>query len=124
MSATQSIFNIEQVKGVLVVIPGGDALSYRDIDLAREIGEVRSRISAMDPPQIVVDLGRSGYIGSVMIGAISEFAEHTRNSGGTFAVCEASPDTISVLRVMKLDERWPMFDNRRAAVKFVRKAAG
>lgn len=124
MSATQSIFGLEQDKGVLVVAPAGDAMSYRDVDVAHEVGAINSRIDAMHPAMVVMDLGGSRYFGSVMIGAISEFAERVRTAAGAFAVCNVSPDTASVLRVMKLDERWPQFDSRRAAVKYVRKSAG
>lgn len=122
MSATQSIFGIEETKGVLVITPHGDALSYREIDIDREVNAIRSRIDALPEPRIVVDLSGVPYIGSIMIGAISDFAEHARQHGGVFAVCGVSSELHSVLSVMKLDTRWPMFDTRRAALKFARKA--
>jgi anti-anti-sigma factor len=106
---------------VLVITPGGDAVSYRDIDVAREVDDIRRRIDALDAPRVVVELAGARYIGSVMIGAISDFAEHVRLRGGAFAVCNLSPEMTSVLNVMKLDQRWPQFATQHAAVKFVNK---
>jgi anti-anti-sigma factor len=121
MSATQPVFGLEEVKGVLVIAPGGDAVSYRDIDVAREVDDIRGRIDALETPRVVVDLAGARYIGSIMIGAISDFAEHIRLQNGAFAVCNVSPEMASVLRVMNLDTRWPQCPTRQAAVKLVRK---
>ena len=118
MSATQSVFGVEEHKGVLLVTPGGDAVSYREVDVASEVDRIRNLIDHMDVPRVVVDLAGARYLGSVMIGAISEFAEHVRSRNGRFAVCNASAEMVSVLQVMKLHERWPQFASRHAAVKF------
>ena len=56
--------------------------------------------------------------------AVSQFAERVRLLGGAFAVCEPSPDMQQVLTAMKLNERWPIFDSQRAAVKFAVSLSG
>jgi anti-anti-sigma factor len=101
--------------------PGGDGVSYRDLDVARDVHDIRRRIDGLDTPRVVVDLAGARYIGSVMIGAISDFAEHVRLRNGAFAVCNLSPEMASVLNVMKLDARWPQCSTRHAAVKLVRR---
>lgn len=118
MSKIQQIFATSETKGVLVVAPGGDALSYRDVDVAAAVSAMLHRIDALDDPRVVIDLSGSDYYGSVMIGAVSQFAERVRERGGAFAVCGLSPDMRQVLTAMKLAERWPTFDHQRAAVKF------
>ncbi|REJ71430.1 MAG: anti-sigma factor antagonist [Planctomycetota bacterium] len=121
MVTTQAVFDVEETRGVLVVSPLGDAAGYRDIDIAREVEAVLAKIDKMSPPGVVADLGRANYFGSSMIGAVSAFEVRVRERGGAFAACLVSDDMQQVLRVMKLDTRWPMFDTRKAAVKFVRK---
>lgn len=118
MSRVQLIFSVSETKGVLVIAPGGDAISYRDVDVATAVADVLKQINELPDPRVVVDLGGSRYFGSIMIGAVSQFAERVRERGGVFAVCELSPDMTEVLNAMKLGERWPTFDTQKAAVKF------
>ena len=118
MSQVQLIFSQSETKGVLVIAPAGDALSFRDVDVAAAVTEVLHCIDALPEPRVVVDLSGSQYFGSIMIGAVSQFAERVRGRGGVFAICELSPDMRQVLIAMKLSERWPTFDSQRAAVKF------
>jgi anti-anti-sigma factor len=118
MSRAQLIFSLNETKGVLVIAPAGDAISFLDIDVATAVNDVLSRITALDVPRVVVDLSGSQYFGSIMIGAVSQFAERVRERGGVFAVCGLSPDMQQVLAAMKLGDRWPTFDVQRAAVKF------
>jgi anti-anti-sigma factor len=118
MSRSQLIFSLSEAKGVLIIAPAGDAISFRDVDVATAVNDVLTRVSAMPQPRVVVDLGGSQYFGSIMIGAVSQFAERVRERGGVFAVCELSDDMKSVLAAMKLSDRWPTFDTQKAAVKF------
>jgi anti-anti-sigma factor len=118
MSRAQLIFSLSETKGVLIIAPAGDAISFRDVDVAAAVKDVLSRVSSMPQPRVVVDLGGSHYFGSIMIGAVSQIAERVRERGGVFAVCELSDDMKSVLKAMKLSDRWPTFDTQKAAVKF------
>lgn len=118
MSRIQQIFSVNEAKGVLVIAPEGDALSYRDIDVAGAVSEVLRRVDSMEDPRVVVNFGGSQYFGSIMIGAVTQVAERVRARGGAFAVCDLSNDMQQVLESMKLSERWPTFDSQRAAVKF------
>lgn len=121
MSATQPVFDVDEVRGLLVIRPGGDAVGYRDIDVAREVDQIRRRIDALDSPRVLVDLAHARYVGSVMIGAISDFAERVRAHDGAFGVCHVSPEMAFVLKAMKLDERWPQFGSRHDGVQALRR---
>lgn len=118
MSRVQVIFSTGETKGVLVISPTGDAISFRDMDVAAAVTEVVQQIGQLPDPRVVVDLSGSRYFGSIMIGAVSQFAERVRERGGVFAVCELSSDMKEVLHAMKLGDRWPTFDTQKAAVKF------
>lgn len=118
MKQAHQVFSLSEAKGVLVIAPHGDTISYRDSDVAEAVNMALDRINKLGDPRVVVDFSGAPYFGSVMIGAVSQFAERVRLLGGAFAVCEASPDMHQVLSAMKLNERWPIFENQRAAVKF------
>ncbi len=118
MSRVQLIFSLTETKGVLVIAPTGDAISFRDVDVAAAVTAVLHRIDALPDPRVVVDFSGSQYFGSIMIGAVSQFGEHVLSRGGAFCVCALSPEMQQVLSAMKLNERWPTFDTQRAAIKF------
>lgn len=118
MNQSDQVFSLTETKGVLVIAPAGDTISYRDSDVVEAVNKALDRINGLSNPRVVVDLSGSPYFGSVMIGAVSQFAERVRLMGGAFAVCEPSPDMKQVLTAMKLNERWPIFDTQRAAIKF------
>lgn len=121
MNRALNVFTLSESKDVLVVAPQGDAVSYRDADVASEVVEVLNRIESLPVPRIVVSFGAADYFGSVIIGAVSQFAERVRERNGVFAVCDLSPDMRHVLTAMKLTDRWPCFDTRQAAVKFAQR---
>ena len=118
MKQVDQVFSLNETKGVLVIAPVGDAISFRDGDVAEAVQNTIHRIDSLADPRVVVDMGGSQYFGSIIIGAVSQFAERVRLRGGAFAVCELSPDMQQVLTAMKLTDRWPIFDTQRAAVKF------
>ena len=68
MSRVQLIFSLNETKGVLVITPVGDAISYRDIDVATAVTAVLDSINQLADPRVVVDLSGSRYFGSIMIG--------------------------------------------------------
>lgn len=119
----QTVFDVQLSRGVLIVTPVGDAVSFREADVLGGIEGVQERIRGCDPPLVVADLANSGYFGSVIIGALASFAELALEAGGAFAACNVSQQMVHVLKVMQLDERWNIHPNRKAAMKAVLGAA-
>lgn len=120
MPTTRKIFDLSVQRGVLIIIPQGDAVSFRDTDVEHELREILARIDDDDVNHLVVDLGSSSYFGSVMIGAISAIGRAILQQGGQMALCNASAEMKAVMAAMKLDELWKQFDSRSAAVKAVK----
>lgn len=118
----QTVFNIETSGGVLIVVPRGDAVGFRDAEVHAGVQSVLEQIRSAARPLVVVDLGNAGYFGSVIIGALVTFANATDGAGGVFAVCNASADMGRVLKVMNLAERWMMCDTRQDAILAVQGA--
>jgi anti-anti-sigma regulatory factor len=104
-------------KDTLVVSPAGDAISFREGDLNKEI---KSLFEVLDEPgvkNLVVDLGTSRYYGTIIVGAFNALGMKIREAGGKIALCNASDDMRGILRVMNLDKIWPHYDSLKEALK-------
>ena len=116
----QTVFEMESSNGVLIVAPRGDAVSFREAEVNSGVDSVLEQIAGLTPPRVVVDLGSSGYFGSIIISALASFAERAREAGGAFAVCNVSDQMKGVLKIMRLDQSWPICDTRSDAIQAVR----
>jgi len=117
MTLTTKSFDVAEQQGVLVITPAGDTLSFRDVDIQREGSQILEYLKQSETKRLVVDLSRSKYYGSLMIGIIHSFGQTVKDQGGQMYTCGASDQMQSVLKIMKLDELWPNFPNRIDAVK-------
>lgn len=115
------VFPAELEGNTLVVTPRGDAIGFRDTDVA---GELKTLIDLIGTPGIVnlvVDLGSSNYFGSTMIGAINQLGSKFREVGGRIALCNASPQMADMLEIMHLSDVWMSFDTRKIALRAMSK---
>jgi len=119
----QTVFNTQSSRGVLIVTPVGDAVSFRESDVNHSVNLVLERIGSATPPLVVVDFGNSSYFGSVIIGAVVTFAEQVKQAGGAIAACRVSDEMLGVFKVMHLDQLWTVCETRREAVRAVRRTS-
>ena len=120
MTLNTRTFDTSLQQDVLVVTPNGDSLSYRDIDIQREGAEIKDYILKTGTKQVVVDMGRSNYFGSLMIGVINSIGQSARQNNGHMAICNASEEMRNILDVMKLDTLWPLLPTLPDAIKVVK----
>ncbi len=113
---------LTEVEGhTLIVSPRGDAVGFRDSDVAGELSNLLSLIGTPGIVNLVVDLSSSEYFGSTMIGAINELGTRFREIGGKTALCEVSPQMSDVLEIMHLGDVWMKFDTRKIALRYMSK---
>jgi anti-anti-sigma regulatory factor len=105
----------------LVVTPRGDAIGFRDSDVANELRTLLGLAGLPGIVNLIVDLGSSNYFGKVMMNNISQLGEQFQKSGGRIALCEVSEQMTEMLRIMRLTDSWMTFDTRKTAVKAMRK---
>lgn len=113
------MFLAEREGRVLVVIPQGDSIGYRDSDVPVEIKRVQDAIEVQGTDDLVIDLGTATYYGTLVIGALHALTKFVKDRGGSVVMCSASEDMKRVLSAMKLDEVWMNFDSRKIALKAV-----
>lgn len=120
MTVNTKAFDVSVQRHAVVISPQGDALSYRDIDLQREGEEVRIFLKEKNVLRLVVDLERSNYFGSLMIGMLNSFGLQVKEQGGKMVLCNASEDMLAILKVMKIDTLWPHYPSQSKAIKALR----
>ncbi len=111
------VFSLEQQGNILIVQPMGDAVGFRDSDVATELNTVLEILNHLGPVHLLIDLGSNNYFGSIIIGAMHTMASKVQEAGGHTAICDASPEMLDVLQIMKLDQMWMNFDTRKIALK-------
>lgn len=120
MTFNTKTFEASLKQGILVVTPNGDSLSYRDVDIHREGIELKDYIQQEKIQHVVVDLGRSNYFSSLMLGVINSLGQSALRNGGRMLLCNASEEMQTVLRIMKLDMLWPVVPTLAEALKAVK----
>jgi anti-anti-sigma factor len=64
---------------------------------------------------VIVDLSRSAYLGSVLLGLLVNIRQRTRNTGGEMIVCSAQLALAKVIRMSNLDRLFPLVASRADA---------
>jgi anti-anti-sigma factor len=115
------VFLAEQEGHTLVVQPRGDAVGFRESDVAGELKTVLHLAGSPGIVNLVIDLGSSDYFGSTMIGAINQLGSEFRYIGGRVALCNVSRQMNDMLEIMHLKELWMIFDTRKIALRAMSK---
>ena len=111
------VLRAERKRATLVVVPAGDAAGFRCSDVENELKLLLRLLDEPEFDSVVVDLGTANYFGTTIIGCITSLGQKAEEAGGQLAICNSSQEMREVMRVMHLDERWPHFESRRAALK-------
>ena len=104
--STQPVLASDQHDNVLVVVPQGDTAGFRTGAIENDLKGILEKMKADDKPYVVVDLGKSRYFGSMVIGAVKTLTNMAReeiaklqNAVGTdFELCLAKGDVADVTR--------------------------
>ncbi|MDA0833470.1 MAG: STAS domain-containing protein [Planctomycetota bacterium] len=121
MPNIRDLFEIEQVKDILILTPRGDVAGFLELDVHRQVQEIEKRIDSGETRHLLVDLGNSRYFGTVVIGILNSLARHVRECGGILVLSQVSEDMSQILRVMKLADTLPQFETRKTALHYLKK---
>lgn len=70
-------------------------------------------------PRVVLDMSRTAFIGSRLIGVLVRAWKRVRERHGAMAFCGLRPECLEVLKVVHLDTLWPIFPSRGDAMASV-----
>ena len=126
-----TILPIDPRGDTIVMTPGGDLTGYSHAEFVSEVKRIKTLLAA--PPSggwgesatseprfrnLIVDLSRSAYFGSEMIGSLVDLRKAVPENG-VMALAGLSSDMEAGLRVMKLDQMWLTFDDKEEAVRAI-----
>jgi anti-anti-sigma factor len=122
LSDTQfhKVFLVEAKGDTLIVSPTGEAFEFRHSLVISEMNTILELLEEPEVRNLVIDLGREEYFGSVIIGAVNNMINNVLDRGGQVATCNASEEMRNVIQIMNLTERWPNYPSRRKALKAVK----
>ena len=115
--ADSDVIRVEHRGDVTVLIPSEqiETLRWDLIEQAGDIvlGPMRKQQSA----QVVVDLNRVRYFGSVFLSLLLRCWKDVTSRGGTMLLCGVSPQARELLRITALDTLWAIYDSRQQAIE-------
>lgn len=97
---------------------------YDSLDVARlnEFGDqLLAAVADAQPPKVLLDMGRTTFIGSNFLGLLIRAWKRLRDRQGELALCDVNEVCGEVLRASKLDMIWHIFPDRETAVTTLRK---
>jgi anti-anti-sigma factor len=92
---------------------------YDSLDVTRlnEFGDqLLKAVAEAEPPKVLLDMGRTTFIGSNFLGLLIRAWKRLRDRQGELAICSVNEVCGEVLRASKLDMIWQVFPDRQAAV--------
>jgi anti-anti-sigma factor len=116
--ADHPIFETELLQDTLVVMPQA-RLESLQTDIDRELNRVLDDLLQSGARHMVVDLQRSHYFGTAMLGGIVRLWKRVCTHGGHMALCNVDDDLLNVLRFTKLHMVWPIYGDRQEALDAV-----
>jgi anti-sigma B factor antagonist len=110
-------FTIER-RGELTVITATEALERIEFGLEETVSElILKPLRRQVQPQIVVDLSRVGFFGSMFLALLIRCWKLVVSRGGSMVLSGVDERSRELLRVTSLDQVWPMYQSKREAIE-------
>jgi anti-anti-sigma regulatory factor len=113
------VFPVEIFGNTAVISPAGDSPGFASAAITGEVAILRDFLAQPGIQHLILDLSRTNYFGSVMLGELIALTQATQQQGGRVAICGASNDMLEITRIMKIDSMWERFSNRAQALRAI-----
>ncbi|MEQ9408554.1 MAG: STAS domain-containing protein [Fuerstiella sp.] len=128
MSEPNPVFDFERSGNVLVVVPRGSLMEFRDADIRNAYNDTYRFLDDPAITHLLIDFSRLEYFGSTFVGMLIRLAKKARAGGGEAVLCSLSDNmqqmmkTLMLLENTKTDFFWVPFDSRAAALASLNQA--
>ena len=110
-------FTIER-RGDLTVINGTEQLEHIAFGLEEAVAElILKPLQAQEQPQVVIDLSRVKFFGSVFLALLIRCWKLVESRGGSMVLSGLDDRSRELLRVTSLDIVWPIYQTKREAIE-------
>ncbi len=113
---SEDAFTIEQ-HGDVTVVRASPALELLDLGLADNAAEaVIAALQGREAPQVVVDLTKLPFFGSLFLSILLRCHKMVSTRGGTMVLAGASVKARELFRITRFDLVWPIYSTPREAI--------
>jgi len=103
MARQHRVLQYERDGNALIVSAASDSLGVEERVLKQEIDALHKLFDTPDVTHIVVDVGGTPYLGSLLLGALIALCKRVSDDGGRAALCNASEGMRESLAIMRID---------------------
>ncbi len=117
MSELPNYFEIEWHENTVIVSPsaGIEELSWDVVERAADV--IMQPLEDQQAPDVIVDLSKVNYFGSVFLALLLRCHKFVRRKSGELVLCGANKLALDLLRITALDTIWAIYDNRQEAIQ-------
>lgn len=130
MPPEKTVFQFERQSDILVVVPHGPFLEFRDLDIRNAYNDAYRMLSEDGVRHLLVDFSRLDYFGSTFIGILIRLAKKVRSGRGEAVLCHLTDSmhgmmkTLMLLENTKTDFYWGCFPTRNEAIAWLAERPG
>lgn len=127
MSTGQQVFEYVQHDDILIVVPTGSLMEFRDSDVRDAYNETYRRLHEDSTTHLLIDFSKLSYFASTFVGMLIRLAKKARHGGGEAVLCHLSDNmrdmmkTLMLLENTKTDFFWVPFASRAEAIEALHK---
>ena len=116
-NSADGAFTIER-RGDLTVISATEELEHIEFGLEEAVSElILKPLRRQEHPQIVFDLSRVKFFGSVFLALLIRCWQLVVSRGGTMVLSGVDERSRELLRITSLDIVWPIYQSKREAIE-------
>lgn len=129
MTAGKDVFEFERAGNVLIVVPTGSLIEFRDSDIRDAYNDTYRYLNEDGTKHLLVDFTRLSYFGSTFVGMLIRLAKKARQGGGEAVLCHLDDNMRGMMKSMMLLENtktdffWVPFNSREEAIASLDKVA-
>ena len=112
----EKVFVLEQIDGILIVLPQGDLSTFRYREVHIETNSIETQLRSGGTERLIIDFRAIASLGSILISSLIKFARIVADRGGKVAFCNASDEMLDILKNMNLSRIWPLYETREEAL--------
>jgi anti-anti-sigma factor len=111
------IIEIERHGDIAIIIPATEVetIQWELVDQAEEI--VLGPLKREPASDVIVDLSRVSYFGSVFLSFLLRCHKRVKQDGGEMVLCGVSDRAKELLRLTALDTIWAIYNTREQALE-------
>ncbi len=111
------IFAIHRDGSTVIVAPTGPISNLAAHEVQAEVDQIIALLQDDQWRNVVIDMEKVSFFGSVMLGAMHTFWKIVRRREGRLVLCRLADVGREIIHVAKFDTVWPIYATRQEALE-------